>query len=113
MSIDIRHFSSIMHVINHYLPIWDISNLPLISGLAVRMELTLSRHVYSDRYQIFLEKLRQARLEAGLTQLEVAQRLGKPQSYISKCESGERRVDFIELLEFARLYRKSPDFFIP
>ena len=77
------------------------------------MELTLSRHVYSDRYQIFLEKLRQARLEAGFTQLEVAQRLGKPQSYISKCESGERRVDFIELLDFAEQYKKSIEYFIP
>jgi len=77
------------------------------------MELTLSRHVYSDRYQIFLEKLRQARLDAGLTQLEVAQRLGKPQSYISKCESGERRVDFIELMDFAKNYKKPIEYFIP
>jgi transcriptional regulator with XRE-family HTH domain len=77
------------------------------------MELTLSRHVYSDRYQIFLEKLRQARLDAGLTQLEVAQRLGKPQSYISKCESGERRVDFIELLDFIQQYNKSLEYFLP
>ena len=77
------------------------------------MELTLSRHVYSDRYQIFLEKLRQARLEAGFTQLEVAQRLGKPQSYISKCESGERRVDFIELLDFSKQYKKPIEYFIP
>jgi len=77
------------------------------------MELTLSRHVYSDRYQIFLEKLRQARLDAGLTQIEVAQRLGKPQSYVSKCESGERRVDFIELLDFSQQYKKPLEFFIP
>jgi transcriptional regulator with XRE-family HTH domain len=77
------------------------------------MELTLSRHVYSDRYQIFLEKLRQARLDAGLTQLEVAQRLGKPQSYISKCESGERRVDFVELLDFIQQYKNTIEFFIP
>jgi len=77
------------------------------------MELTLSRHVYSDRYQIFLEKLRQARLDAGLTQLEVAQHLGKPQSYISKCESGERRVDFIELLDFTQQYNKPIEYFLP
>jgi len=77
------------------------------------MELTLSRHVYSDRYQIFLGKLHQARLEAGFTQLEVAQRLGKPQSYISKCESGERRVDFIELLDFSKQYKKPLEYFVP
>ena len=77
------------------------------------MELTLSRHVYSDRYQLFLEKLRQARLEAGLTQVEVASTMGKPQSYVSKCESGERRVDFVELLDFAQLYKKPIEYFEP
>ncbi|MEW5868518.1 MAG: helix-turn-helix transcriptional regulator [Chloroflexota bacterium] len=64
-------------------------------------------------YQSFLEKLRQARLEAGFTQVEVAQLLEKPQSYVSKCESGERRVDFVELLDFARIYQKPIDFFQP
>jgi transcriptional regulator with XRE-family HTH domain len=39
-----------------------------------------------------------------LTQVEVAERLRKPQSFVSKTEAGERRLDVIELLEFARLY---------
>ena len=77
------------------------------------MELTLSRNIYSPRYQRFLEKLRQARLDAGLSQVEVSQRLNKPQSYISKCESGERRVDFIELLDFAGIYNKDIEYFEP
>jgi transcriptional regulator with XRE-family HTH domain len=42
-----------------------------------------------------------ARKKAGLTQLEVAERLGKPQSYVSKVESGERRIDVVELIEIA------------
>ena len=75
------------------------------------LEPTLSRQVYSPRYQAFLEKLRQARLDAGFTQVEVAQKLDKPQSFVSKCESGERRVDFVELLEFAALYQKPLEFF--
>ena len=41
--------------------------------------------------------LRQMRTEAGLTQAEVAQRLGQPQSFVSKYESGERRLDVLEL----------------
>lgn len=45
------------------------------------------------------EILKQLRLEAQLTQIELAQRLGKPQSYVSKYESGERRLDIIELRE--------------
>jgi transcriptional regulator with XRE-family HTH domain len=75
--------------------------------------LTLSSHIYSSRYQAFLDKLRQARLQAGLTQVEVARMLDKPQSYVSKCESGERRVDFVELIDFAKIYRKPIDFFQP
>lgn len=45
------------------------------------------------------EALKQLRLEAQLTQIELAQRLGKPQSYVSKYESGERRLDIIEIRE--------------
>ena len=71
------------------------------------------QHVHSSRYQKFLNKLKQARLDANLSQVEVSERLEKPQSYVSKCESGERRVDFVELLVFAEIYRKSIDFFIP
>jgi transcriptional regulator with XRE-family HTH domain len=60
-----------------------------------------------------LELLRQARQEAGLTQIEAARALGRPQSFVSKCESGERRVDFIELLQFAAIYHKPILFFSP
>jgi transcriptional regulator with XRE-family HTH domain len=66
---------------------------------------------YVRKYRAFLVKLRQAREEAGLRQSDVARALRKPQSFVSKCESGERRVDFIELLEFARLYSKAVTFF--
>lgn len=54
-----------------------------------------------------LGRLRAARLGAGLTQHEVAKRLGKPQSFVSKVEAGERRIDAIELKRFAGLYRTS------
>jgi transcriptional regulator with XRE-family HTH domain len=63
-------------------------------------------------YNRFLERLKAARRRAGLTQAEVAQRLGRPQSFVSKCESGERRVDVIELAAFARLYRRPMSFFV-
>lgn len=51
---------------------------------------------YSTAYQRFLELLREARQQTGLTQVELAQLLGLPQSYVSKCESGERRLDLLE-----------------
>jgi transcriptional regulator with XRE-family HTH domain len=41
--------------------------------------------------------LREARTQAGLRQADVAERLGQPQSYVSKYESGERRLDVVEL----------------
>lgn len=44
-----------------------------------------------------------ARRDAGLTQAEVAAALRKPQSYVSKVESGERRIDMVELLDFLRV----------
>ena len=77
------------------------------------MGLALSPQVFTSRYQTFLEKLKQARLDAGLTQVDVAQMLGKHQSYISKCELGERRVDFVELLDFAAIYKKPLEYFKP
>jgi transcriptional regulator with XRE-family HTH domain len=61
--------------------------------------------LHSPRYRQFLERLRAARREQGLTQVEVAQRLGKPQSFVSKSENGERRIDAIELADFAAIYR--------
>ncbi|MBZ5563616.1 MAG: helix-turn-helix domain-containing protein [Acidobacteriia bacterium] len=67
---------------------------------------------HRQRYRNFLERLRQARHDAGLTQVDVARRLRRPQSFISKCESGERRIDVIELEELARLYEKPLNFFV-
>lgn len=63
------------------------------------------------RYRIFLKRLKQARRDANLTQVEVSRRLGKPQSFVSKIESGERRVDVVELEYLAAIYgRRLSDF---
>ncbi len=67
----------------------------------------------SPRYRQFLDRLRAARHEAGLTQEEVGRRLQKPQSFVSKCESGERRVDVVELERFAALYEQPLPYFLP
>jgi len=45
----------------------------------------------------------------GLTQTEVARRLGKPRSFVSKSESGERRDDAVEFVHFARIYEQRMD----
>ena len=62
----------------------------------------------SPRYMLFQEALTVARQEKGLTQSEVATRIGKPQSYVSKYESGERRLDVIEFLEVCEALSVSP-----
>jgi transcriptional regulator with XRE-family HTH domain len=67
----------------------------------------------TGRYKEFLRQLRAARLKANLTQVEVAEKLKKPQSWVSKSESGERRVDVVELEQLAELYGKPLSYFLP
>lgn len=50
----------------------------------------------------FRKKLQAVRKTAKLTQVQLAQRLGKPQSFVSKYENGERRLDVLELIEVLR-----------
>lgn len=75
-------------------------------------KVTMSKIIYTEKHKTFLEQLCQARKEKALTQVDVAKSLGKHQSYVAKCESGERRVDIVELAEFAQLYGKSLDYFL-
>ena len=64
----------------------------------------LKKSLVSARYERFLTLLRDARAVSGLTQTDAAKLLGKPQSFVAKCEQGERRVDVVELSEFCRIY---------
>ena len=59
--------------------------------------------VYSDEYQRVINALKKARNEKGITQAQLAEALGKPQSFIAKVESGERRLDVVEFVHLARL----------
>lgn len=56
------------------------------------------KSLYSPDYDEFLVLLREVRLEAGLSQVELARRLGANQNFVSRSESGERRVDAREWL---------------
>lgn len=58
--------------------------------------------IHDTKYKIFRQMLIEARQHKGLLQSEVAEKLGKPQSFISKYERGERRIDFPEFLEIAQ-----------
>lgn len=59
--------------------------------------------LHTSRYQVFRKLLIAARERSGLTQVQIAAQLGKPQSYISKYERGERRLDFPEFLALAEV----------
>ena len=67
---------------------------------------------YQKAYSAFRERLLKARKDAGMTQGEVNERIGKSHSFISKCELGERRVDVVELQMLAKIYDKSISFFL-
>ena len=71
----------------------------------------MSEAIYEKEYREFLGLLKRARQEAGFTKEEVAKKLKKPQSYVSKIESGERRLDVIEFKLFFKLYKKPVSFF--
>jgi transcriptional regulator with XRE-family HTH domain len=73
----------------------------------------MAKATVSERYRTLLVRLRAARLDAGLTQIQAATALRQHQSFVSKCESGERRIDPIELEQFASLYRKRISYFLP
>ncbi|MDP3900066.1 MAG: helix-turn-helix transcriptional regulator [bacterium] len=72
----------------------------------------MTKSIYSKEYKTVIEKLKKARLKTGLKQDEVAKILRKPQSYISKSESGERRLDITELKKFSDIYKKQINYFI-
>ncbi len=73
---------------------------------------TMPRAIYTSDHMKIVELLKKARIEAGLGQVEVAEKLGRTQSYLSKIESGQRRFDVLQLKEFAKMYKKDISFFI-
>jgi transcriptional regulator with XRE-family HTH domain len=72
----------------------------------------MTKSIHTKEYAYLVGRMRKARLEAGMTQVEVAKKIGRPQSHIANVESGQQRVDVIELRRFAKLYGKRIDFFL-
>lgn len=70
------------------------------------------KSIHTKEYAYLVMRLKQAREEAGLTQVQVAKKIGRPQSHISNVESGQQRIDVIELKRFAEIYKKNIGFFM-
>lgn len=68
----------------------------------------MSRALHSPPYQKLRECLAEARRSASLTQLEVANLVGRPQSFVSKYENGERQLDVIEFIQVCKAVGVSP-----
>lgn len=68
----------------------------------------MTRSVFTGRYERLRKLLVGARKAAGMTQAELAAKLRRPQSYVSKYERGERRLDVIEFLEVAKVVGADP-----
>jgi len=72
----------------------------------------MKKSIHTKEYAVFVERLRKAREEAHLTQVQVAKKLGRPQSHVSNIESGQQRVDVVELKRFATMYKKDINYFL-
>ena len=72
----------------------------------------MNSEIYTKEHKKLIERIIQARNEAGLSQVEAAKRLDRSQSYISKIEVGQRKIDVIELKKIAKVYKKSTNYFL-
>jgi ribosome-binding protein aMBF1 (putative translation factor) len=63
----------------------------------------MEKSIHSAGYTVFLKVLRAERERAGLTQVQLARKIRETQTFVSKCERGERRIDVIELRTFCRV----------
>lgn len=72
----------------------------------------MKKSIHTKERVGFVKKLKQARMEAGFTQSEVAKKLGCSQSWVSKIELGELRVEAIWLNRLAKLYGKKVEYFL-
>ena len=72
----------------------------------------MKKTIYSDNHKKLVKKLISAREKSGLRQEDVAKQLGVTQSFISKLESAQRRIDLIQIQNFAKIYKKLVSYFI-
>lgn len=72
----------------------------------------MDKTIFTESHRYLVDQLIKARKQAKLRQQDAAKKLGRTQSYISKIEAGQRRIDTVQLKEFAAVYKKNIRFFI-
>lgn len=72
----------------------------------------MTKSVFTQKHDRFRQMLVQARKDSGLTQMQLAEQLARPQSFVSKIERGERRLDVVEFFEVARAIGIDPFAFL-
>lgn len=72
----------------------------------------MKKSIYSEKHDCLRALLVEERKKAGVTQAELATKLNRHQSFVAKYESGERRIDVIELLEILSVLNVQPEMFI-
>ena len=68
----------------------------------------MTKSIFTNNYQLLLQLLVTARKKSGITQQQLAKKLGKNQSYISKYENAERRLDIIEVIAISKAINFNP-----
>ena len=68
--------------------------------------------LYDEKHKSLVEKLKIARIESNISQEELAKKLNRTQSFISKLENGQVKVNAILLAELSKLYKKSVNYFL-
>ena len=71
----------------------------------------MAKTLYSNEYKRLIQKLKKARLDCGLNQTAVGKLLKKEQTFVSKVEAGQYRLDAIQLSKFAKIYKKDIKYF--
>lgn len=68
----------------------------------------MDKSIYTRKYEEFLGLMIQARKKANITQIELSVKLDKPQSFVSKYENGERRLDVVEFIQICKFIGIDP-----
>ena len=68
----------------------------------------MTNTLHTNEYSEFVALLIEARKNSGKTQQQVADQLGKPQSYVAKVENNERRMDIVEFITYANALESNP-----